>query len=222
MKRLMLFLIITIPVSEALAIGDNVGVNAGLPASQNAVIASQNVVNAANTVSSTVDNNLIPASGAFGNQFGSQATNTLVKELPMIAAIAAGIFVTVEATRTAVNYLPKWYSGELARDQAVNKLLRIEAENKVINQMVNLNDAQKKELMRQRDFNEALGDFKWCAMRMTLKNPYRVYYRGFAHLYTDSQGEPFECKSEFNCLVATTKNPEPYKKRLMYNYYYKS
>ncbi len=212
MKR-MLFLIITVPVSEALAIGDNFGVNAALPASQNAIIASQNVVNTANTVSNTIDNNLIPASGAFGNQFGSQATNTLVKELPVITAIAAGIFVTVEATRTAVNYLPKWYSGELARDQAVNKLLRIEAQNEVINQMVSLSNDQKRELMRARDLEDAYGEFKSCYF---WSNPYRIYYRfTTAYLYKDKTGEPLECKKEYMQYVAAGES----KTKILKKYY---
>ncbi len=212
-KKASLLLLSLITLDILAKFGDNVAFNAGLPASQNAVIASQNVVNAANIVSSTVDNNLIPASGAFGNQFGSQATNTLVQELPMITAIAAGIFVTVEATRTAVNYLPKWYSGELAREKQENKTKELESHRRQIMALSTASDVQKKELIRMKEHDMYWPDFRWC-------NATTVHPFGHLKLYRDSCGEPLECKKEFLGLVATVNNPEPYKSSMLKKFYY--
>jgi hypothetical protein len=214
MKRIMLALAIATPFFDTVTFNENVGLNAGTPASQN--------------IKGALDTNVHILSKGLEN-FAGQTAEKIITALPdnlklaglIIGGTIVGTVGAVKTVEAGFNYTNKWYTGELAREQAVNKAKRIKAENEVINQMVNLSDTQKRERMRQRDFNEALSDFKWCAARMNLKNPYRSLYRGFANLYTDSNGEPLECKSEFNCVVATAKNPEPFKNRLKDYYYHK-
>lgn len=150
----MLALAITTPFFETLSVGDNVAVNAGSPASER--------------LGKALDTNVPILSEGMQNLAG-KTVEGIIKVFPdnlKLAAVVVGVAVvgTVTAVKTVeagFNYTNKWYTGELAREQAVNKANRIEAENKVINQMVNLSDAQKRERMRQRDFNDASSDFEW-------------------------------------------------------------
>lgn len=197
MKKRIVLLLLSLITLDIICVGNDVGKNAGVPASEN--------------LKQTLDANapiLSQGMQGLGKEFGQVMMQNLPQNIALAGAIAIGTVVASKVTDASIRHIEKTISGELAAEQVKNQRKQLESYRNLINSYSMMSDQRRKELILIKEHQLALNDFIGCYKNTV--SQWIPFTRN--KMYCTEDGFPMECTEELFRVTGTL--PSPYSKTL--------
>jgi hypothetical protein len=171
------------------------------PASQ---IIGNSIEKTSQNIKESFDTNTPILSNGMQN-FGSQATQVLMQNLPqniiLAGAIAVAVPVALRATDAVIDHVEKEYSGEASLERIENRRRALESYKSYIHSFSYIQKEYKESAIAMKEFEMIAEDFKECYSR----NGSGWFVKKLA---SDACGNPLQCQKELAMVSGMSLTPE--------------